>query len=524
MPLAPPPSFERFDDWAEDIFASLGSGTGATINPSRRDRRGWDYLVEWDLPPVPSMPSDRQRLGRTARIQVKSSRQNKPVAKLKLSNAKRFADAVEPCFIVLFWFDKANGAVHIYARHFDRDLVYRTLKRVREAHRDGDTELNRLNMLFPMSDEDLHTDDLIPWLRDRCLADPQLYSAEKGKVVESVGYEEGGLVGSMKFPLSRAKALVEHAVGLNRTFNPDWLELREARFGIPSNTPLLAGKPTHFNLRVKPKPAVLSFISEDGEEVRFPGEFRAFTLPGVDAPDLWASFTCPHITGRLHRDSRFDINYRLNGSDREDARYLAKLTTLFRLLSTGIARARLQIADDSYETTTISEANHTIDTDFFGWAEQMLELLLSVARRFDKPQVSLGDMAESGDEIERFAMCVSEGTATLKTTFTKVEDCPPQIRSLMGFAYLELGDSVFAAFYRQPILSQDLDKTELTAEFSAPIMLDNWVKKGSLRSLLPMIRKRFKDLLAKSGRGVVTVNGGDLISGIREAKELAITS
>jgi hypothetical protein len=524
MPIAPPPSFDRFDDWAEDTFVPLGSGTGATINPARRDRRGWDYLVEWDVEPIRGLPSDRQRLGRTARVQIKSSRQKKPTARLKLSNAKRFAEAVEPCFIVLFWFDKENQQIQIYARHFDEALVYNTLKRVREAYRDGETDIHHITMVFPMVDDDLHTEDLIPWLKRVCKDDPQAYAAAKTDIANSVGYEQGVYFGSMQVPVSGVDALVEHAVGLNRTFNPDWIELREARFGIPANDPVFAGRPTHFNLRVDPKPSAISFISEVGEEVTFTGEFRSFGLPGYDMSDLWASFTCPHITGRFHRDGRLDLNYRLGGADVEDLRYLHKLVILFRLLSSGVARAKLRIEDDVYDTTIITPPDQDIDPKFFEWANESLNVLSSIARRFDKPKLSIGQMAERGQPLTHFANCVSAGTATLKMKLEEGESSPPNVRSLMGFAYANVGNSVYAAIYRQPALSQELHGRELSIEFSDPIILDSWAKKGHLRDQLPPIRKRFKELLRRSGPHVITVDGGDLITGTASAKEISITT
>ncbi|WP_198354291.1 hypothetical protein [Sphingomonas sp. MA1305] len=520
MTIAAPYSLEKFDEWAEDTFQQSGSGTGAAINPPRRDRRGWDFLVEWDVPSVPNAPLDRQLTARTARIQVKStiSDHRKPAGRVTLSNALRFAESVDPCFIVLYALDKGGQTVSVYGRHFDDQLVERTLKRAREADRDG-LEPHRIELVIPMVPDDCHTDDLIPWIIRTCVDEPAVYSRNKLRVHETVGYDQGSLVGSIKFPSAHAEAFVEHAVGLNPTFNPSWVELKEARFGIPARMPIVAGEPAHFSMRVNPRKSALKFTSGDGRTIVMNGETRWFKMPGsFGSPSLVGSYTSSHVTGRMYDSGLFKMNYSLSAPEVGEIRSILDIVDLILLLQQDSLRIVLTVDDSDWDTGSFNIDRASVDVEFLTWCSEVLKALMICCRRSDKPLVSIGQLAECGASIEHFAKCVTPGEATLRLEGPDNQPVRGELTQLLGYAYAQVGDSTFAAFYRQSITSYSASESERVAVFGSPEIIDRWAKKGALSQHTRAIRRRFKQLLERAPTGTVYVDEGDMITGTQQAR------
>ena len=524
MSIPAPPSLSQFEDWAEDSFQTIGTGTDVVVNAPRRDRRGWDFIAEWDVPAVPGLPSDKQRTARTARIQVKSSRQTKPVARLKLSNALKFAEAVDPCFVVLYWLDKRQNQVEIYIKHFDEALVARTLKRAREADRDGETDLHKINFLVPMSVCDMHTHDLILWLKEQCLDIPSVYTKQKAHHHETVGYEDPRLFGNMTFNHSHADALIEHAVGLPTTFNPSWIELRESRFGIPASIPFVAGEPSHFEIRTTPKPAAIIFRTADGREARFDGELRSFQLPGYEPKGvLLAAFSSESVTGRVYSDLRIQINYSLLGPAVHDARHLQTLLRMFLMLFDGGVTATLAIDNKELDQAPITEKPPAINERLFRWAYDMTEALLKHIKRADKPRLSVAQLIDAFEDVERFAACVIDGVMTLKV---ELEDPSAALRTFSGmlsYAYVPVGSFTYAVFYRQPFLSQRIEGDLLIVQFGSPDIIETWARAGSSDKNMPAIRRKFAKLRNRAPGGTVYAYDGDMIEATTKHVDITVT-
>jgi hypothetical protein len=178
MKLTPPLAFHAFADWSETKFAELCEQRAVQATKPARDRNGWDFFVEWDQPRRQGFAHDTQSLARAARIQVKSGRGSKPVARLKLTNALRFAKAIEPCFLVYFWFNSRARQVEVFCREFGEDEIRATLLRAREADRAGVASLNRIEMTFPFN-ADIDAADPVAHIQARCDIDPAEYAGWK---------------------------------------------------------------------------------------------------------------------------------------------------------------------------------------------------------------------------------------------------------------------------------------------------------------------------------------------------------
>jgi len=180
-------------DYAEATFELACAAVGATAHPPRRDRNGWDYLVEFAQTDDPR-PADLHEPILKVWAQVKSSEGDGLRCKVKLSNLLKSAQSHEPWFIVSIA-KETSGRVKIYAKHVWKDLIERTLREARKGSVKG-RRPNKINLTLKFLDEDARTEtDLLSWMRAcvtaYCLVERKLHRSntlESGQIQLDFGH------------------------------------------------------------------------------------------------------------------------------------------------------------------------------------------------------------------------------------------------------------------------------------------------------------------------------------------------
>jgi hypothetical protein len=520
MPIAPPSKMDLFEDWAEDTFQKSGTGTGVTINPPRRDKHGWDFIAEWDEEPVAGIPRDRQVIARTTRIQVKSSRQSRPTVKLKLSNALRFVEANEPCFVVLYWLNRKKTGVEVYGRHFDEALIAATLKRAREADRDSQTDHHKLFIYITMQEEDLHTHDVIPWIQSHCKDKPAEYAQWKAGIREAVGGR--GLIGTIKIPVAETTTFIEHAVGLQQDFNPNWIEFRETRFGIASNSVAEMDNGVTYKVNVKPRPSAMHFETEGGERVSFEGVTKSIQLPGYADADLIGAFHAKHLTARVYSSLRMDATYHLNGSDVDEIRSLRDILKLFCLFGTDQMHVVYELEGKQLDRGAMSPIAPVEEREMFLWAIDRLDAMLMCTRASEHPRLSVMDMLDHSEALDQFYSCIVADSTTLKLWPKTVPVALPEPVEMVGYCHVEIANTVYTAFYHQLLLTKQIQGEETIIEFGKPTIIARWAKSGTAEQHMPRIKQKFRSVLNKRPSGTIYFNEGDMMSALLGAQDIGM--
>ncbi len=84
----------------ERMFETWCSSVGLTANPSRIDKTGWDYLVEFPAKHEPGQPADLAPAALECRIQVKATDKNRIKWAIPLKNLERLVIKTPiSCFI-----------------------------------------------------------------------------------------------------------------------------------------------------------------------------------------------------------------------------------------------------------------------------------------------------------------------------------------------------------------------------------------------------------------------------------------
>ena len=267
---------------AQDEFKLLCSQRNITCNPSLEDDHGWDFIVEIQASGSDEFLADKVPAPRQVLVQVKSTKNKSAQTRIKLSNALKFAKNELPCFVVLFHYNKKGKTQHIYACHFWKDLIQRSLKRGRKASAEGKL-LNKSMVSISFTDQDDHSGDLIEWIINTVNALPIGYGNEKRELANNLGYEGQNYRGVLAIgPLKGIEELVDHQLGLTDYLPVTHIKLIDSRFGIDDPTPIYEGTSGQISLRPNDsREWTLVLQASDNDPISLPATIKTPAIPGL---------------------------------------------------------------------------------------------------------------------------------------------------------------------------------------------------------------------------------------------------
>jgi len=502
-------------DYAETAFQLLCDDFGVLRNKAHQDRGGWDYLVEFDRTAPLSASLDELPGSSTARIQVKSKSGGKPFTTLKLSNAARFTREPNFCFVILFVFGEDRRDYRIFARHFHRDLMEKTLRLVREAERDGKPALNRLIMRVSFSDEDEHTQDLMQWLHSICDTDPVTYAVEKQTLEERLGYGPDAIFGTAIFGNVTHADLVDHLIGLKHDIEVVRITLTKKRFGILSAAPFVDERPVSASFTVDSTDATLIIECESGNSVDIPGQIRKFGLPGI--PGAKASFLSDSFKVVVAGNASVEIDFTLKYNNSYSL-YLLNLISQITV-SQEPATAYLQLPGKEAIEIGSLELQDNGNREWFAKLEYITTALCrchpSDTRKFRLHSIMKNDV----ELIYFFAGTIGEEIGLEK--MEHVSDVP-RAAKLRYFVQAELEGLQFFHIIERDYKGATIDPNNnlFTARFGPPTILESGTAADNPERLQRRLRRRLQSIHKQANDPTISFCQGGLTpnsDGIMEA-------
>lgn len=496
----------NYPDLAETTFQALCDERGVIRNKATQDVAAWDYLVEFQRTPIPDAAHDQQVGTSTARVQVKSVAGGRCSTKLKLTNALRFTREPDICFVVLFWYPKDGGPPNIYARHFDADLMTATLKRAREADRDGHDALNRILIPVNFTDGDDHSADLMAWMHRICDQQPESYAATKRTLVERVGFDANSITGTYTVMMKDMQALIDHSVGLLPNAPIEHITLENRRFGIPARKPIFSGKPTVAQINATPRPAILTVSGKNGHTARISGEVRNFALPGLPMETARATFFSPCVQLLIKGDGHCQLSF--NFEDQK-AYPLSVLIQFCRFQMASRSRMTLGIeAEDWPRISTNARAQRSKSNTRFNWLSFIVEALALACGSGNDPALSVQQIAACEDDVSSFAQYLTEGEFTLRFSLDRDNVDLPNLKNLLAYDLVDVGGHIFWIVMRRPCLRQEREGRKYVLAFGNSVILDAGVGDAPFADLREHSRARTAAILTQMGKGTVVLNDG----------------
>ncbi|WP_193172116.1 hypothetical protein [Nisaea nitritireducens] len=295
---------------AERHFSVMCSDAGLLCHSATEDEMGWDFLVEFP-PNQYSGPAESMPAGSQAYVQIKSTTQAACQTRIKLTNARQSSQQKDPWFVVLFHQPK-DQELKIYALHYWDDLIYKSLKAVRQADLEGH-KLNRKYISLRFDNKDDHTYNLLYWMEKTITQHGPLYNMKKRQYAETLGYEDGYGNGNITFSMKDEDGFIKQLLGINKPIEIDKFNFTPSRFGISDKFPLVEFKGGTASIGpVSPTKCRIDFrginslqtVSLDGQVFstglgEFDDRFKIIRVSAIFFEILW----------RLDEKSDFSINF-----------------------------------------------------------------------------------------------------------------------------------------------------------------------------------------------------------------------
>lgn len=273
---------QRLGRPAQDEFKLLCSQRNITCNPSLEDDHGWDFIIEIQAPGSGELVADKVPAPRPVLVQIKSTKNKLAQTRIKLSNTLKFAKTDLPCFVVLFHYNKKGNKQRIYACHFWKDLIERSLKRGRKVSVEG-KPINQSTVSISFTGQDDHSGDLIEWIINTVNALPIEYGNEKRELANKLGYEGQSYRGKLAIgPLKGIEEIVDHQLGLTDYLPVTQIKLVDSRFGIDDPSPIYEGTSGQISLRPNgSREWTLVLQASDNEPISLPATIKSPVIPGL---------------------------------------------------------------------------------------------------------------------------------------------------------------------------------------------------------------------------------------------------
>ena len=441
---------------AQDEFKLLCSRSGITCNPSLEDDHGWDFIVEIPVPASDNLPADKVSAPRQVLVQVKSTKDKLAKTRIKLSNALKFAKTDLPCFIVLFQYKKGKRQ-HIYARHFWKALMKRSLKRGRMASVEG-KPTNQSMVSISFTDEDEHSSDLIEWMTDTVNAFPIEYSKEKRELADKLGYESQNYRGELSIgPLKGIEEIIDHMLGLTESLPVMHIKLIDSRFDIDAPTPIYEGTSGRITLRPNfSKECTLVLQAPDYEPISFPATVRSPAIPDLP-PDKFKILIETWLFNVIIIHPG-EIKLTLQVEDFFNKKLpIARLNELARLLSWESDSISVKAVKDGLPLFSFhGNINSDIDKGLFRNFAKITEELLDIQSHTGVPtvQFSLTDILNSSKILSALYGILTAEDIKLNLELVSEWKYGNSISHIIGYIDVEVGGYTFLVIFDAPVSMQ----------------------------------------------------------------------
>lgn len=494
---------------AENRFRLLCSDAGVTCNKSEEDDHGWDFIIEFQSKSLTELPADREPAPLRVLVQVKSTRQKEPKCRLKLSNARNFANTESPCFIVLFQ-ETVTGEIITYAKHYWEDLITQSLYRVREADHKGRSDLHKLNMTVGFSLDDSISDNLISWIKDTVGSYGANYSELKQNLSRNVGYGERSYAGTFTFSTedSNLDRIIDHQLGLIEGLAVENFRLEDQRFGIPSRNPIAEGQDGV--LKIGPSEPItgqLQILDARNDAIWL----KAYlTFPSwYDIPLEQFKFKIEtkyfewilkfNETGKIELPALLEKKHSL-----EDIREL--LTIVLQMVNGGV-RVAMWFDDKQQFEGELRIKNAEED---FIWQNRIsvTETLQRVSSNLapGTVQLSISEIVDAGWNLVNFEKLINLDEMKFKVSFDKSHPELKRIENLLTYVQTQVGEWLFIVVFYRPVVAIRNDNLSWIFDLGESVWDNRFVFRCDDEEQISLFHNNFDNRVKLEGPGTICIS------------------
>jgi hypothetical protein len=402
----------------EYIFGFWCESVGLIANSSQVDERGWDFFVEFPWDSSSGLPRDLLPTPIKCKIQVKSTDLKSKKEDIKLSNLEILIKEPMPVFFCFIEFDGKNEAQAVYLVHVGKDIIEKTLKRIRELDSKGESErLNKHTKTINYTDSNPLTEttgeSLKRAIEEHIPGTLEEYISDKSKLLDTLGFEDGK--GEFTFTMSGSDPvgeMVELSLGLRQEVYIDKTIGSHKRFGILSENQQLSSEGAILRSEAKPEPGILKFKKDDfSPELVLSADLYISDFFGKSLPEKYRKIRVKSpmfelIFDPFNGEQKYSFPYpdvRRRNSLNELKSYL-KVLTLLKKASHPLV---LEVSDKAKKRTPIS-FNINVSDKIDDWSDvyNIVEMASSICEKLSISEsdvlVSISELMQSQHSIEDF--------------------------------------------------------------------------------------------------------------------------
>lgn len=474
---------------AQDEFKLLCSRANVTCNSSVEDDHGWDFMVEFVPKGQSHQPHDKIPGPRRALVQVKSTENQSPQTRMKVSNALKLSNSELPCFVVLFQYDK-NGTGRIYVQHFWDELMKRALRRGRKASAEG-KQVHELSMQIVFADKDDHTDDAISWMMATVEANFEGYGTKKRNLYKTLGYDGRNYRAEVTFSLENGiEDIIDHQLGLTEEIPVSNIKVVDCRFGIDAPVPIIDA--SYGLLQMRPNNNInckLIFQNTSGSIATFEGVIKSPAIPNLSSDkkkylvQTWAYNIVIFSGGEVTFQFR---------EFWETASTIEQLVELSRFLSWSDEQITMQItATDLPPISFQGQFNSHYNGSLFATLSDVAKMLQDIRERAGCPTVwhTFNDLHKSLRELSIFHTVL---TAEYMKLHTQLAQHDSYLSRILGYFDFEVGNFAYFAMVDTSVARLPVTEEEGTQLYCGPRILRACLVGTDPESVRTLGRERFQ--------------------------------
>jgi hypothetical protein len=258
-------SYRDLGPLGETVFKGLCHAVGLTVHKAEMDRTGWDFLVEFPRAQIDNLPVDMLPPSVECKVQVKATDKRKRRLPITVSNLDRLIKSPIPAFFFFIEFDEKNEPQSAYLTHVGKEIIEKTLRRVRKLdNKGGIDKLNKSTITIHYGETDrlsaITGESLKSEIEKFIPNGVQEYIRTKNEFLNTLGFEDGKYSATITIsgvdPLTE---LVDLTLGVRSEMNLEKLISHHKRFGILSANPDLDTEAGIFSIQANPKKSILRF-------------------------------------------------------------------------------------------------------------------------------------------------------------------------------------------------------------------------------------------------------------------------
>jgi len=387
-------------------FGEICADAKLTCNQSDRDRKGWDFIVEFPFGPEDSGTTsyDKRSVPISYHVQVKTVLADTKSVKLRLSSAEWLAKEPKPSFIYVFRI-KDGGYQESVLIHLMDDNLSKVLKRLRAEARDKRHRLNRRSITFNLSRCGTRIsstgDALRAAIAQHCRDGMDAYMRSKAEQLRTLGFGPRPITIKTTLKAPSYDSLVAAFLGRGEIEALNFAAT-ENRFGID----LPIEQPQSAILRIEPHAADTCTIRFRHPGLKMPATFSGdIVLPGIPNldPDYFQALIRSAIFEMTVIKQSFTLKIREGAlqNTRLGVDEWANYARLGLIMELGNGSAEVTLAKLSRSIRFSLNANPDGDVRRFEYVTAVCDGLRTLVELAGATQekFSLSDILAAGDDI-----------------------------------------------------------------------------------------------------------------------------